>query len=339
MKKVVDESMFHGAVSVEQGDGWLRPWRLPFDRLDLFVAPEDSLANRACHSSGVRLRFETDSTRVGIEVQPMASEPGEPANRLDLTIDGELIDSLEVADRSTCVTFDGLKHGAKIVDVWLPQGGPIKVTGIVLDDDASCRTAEDSNPKWVTYGSSLTHCCAAHSPARTWPAIVARRKGFNLTSLGYGGNCCLEPMVAMMIRDLPADFISLKLGINCIGGALSPRTFAAAVTGLVQIIREKKPSTPIALISPIGYPPNETEPNVVGHTIEQMRHDIRDVHARLVARGDGNLHHFNGLDVFNLDEIARYAEDQCHPDGDGIEVMAENFIQRVIAKMPLPHPP
>ena len=119
-------------------------------------------------------------------------------------------------------------------------------------------------------------------------------------------------------------------------GALSARTFKAAVIGLVQIIREGHPDTPLALISPIGYPPHETAPNVVGYTIQGMRDDIEDAHDRLARRRDDKLFYFDGLDLFSLDEIARYAEDQCHPDADGIELMAEHFLDRIAARIPLP---
>ena len=101
---------------------------------------------------------------------------------------------------------------------------------------------------------------------------------------------------------------------------LEVENYRAAVIGLVEIIREGHPDIPLALISPIGYPPHETVPNMVGYTIQGMRDDIEDACDRLVRRGDGNLSYFDGLELFNLDEIARYAEDQCHPDADGIEV-------------------
>ena len=78
---------------------------------------------------------------------------------------------------------------------------------------------------------------------------------------------------------------------------------------------------------------------MVGYTIQGMRDDIEDACDRLVRRGDGNLSYFDGLELFNLDEIARYAEDQCHPDADGIELMAEHFLERIAARIPLPNEP
>ena len=99
------------------------------------------------------------------------------------------------------------------------------------------------------------------------------------------------------------------------------------------MFRGQHPTTPIALISPIGYPPHEVQPNIVGYTVEAMRRDIQDVTERLVGAGDTNLLYFDGLEVFDLSLIARYTEDQCHPDGDGIEVMAQNFDRAVMSHM------
>jgi len=330
----IDDAYVEGAVSLEHGDGWVQPWRLPFDRRDLFVSPQNVLLGQAQESSGVRLRFQTDSIRLGLAFLPLTTPPVNAAHAIDLTIDGTLIASRAVAQNDSEVLFEALPNGSKVVEVWLPQDSSIRLVSLSTDDDAVLSVASDERPKWVTYGSSLTHCRRAHSPARTWPAVVARREGWNLTSLGYGGNCCLEPLVGMMIRDLPADLISLKLGINAISGALSRRTFAAAVMGLVQIIREKHRDTPIALISPIAYPPNETQPNVVGVSIGDMRTDIEDVVHRLKKRGDEALYYVNGLDLFNVEEIARYSTDQCHPNGDGIEWMAEHFLARVRPRFP-----
>jgi lysophospholipase L1-like esterase len=94
---------------------------------------------------------------------------------------------------------------------------------------------------------------------------------------------------------------------------------------MVRTIRDLQPDTPIGLISPIGYPPHETEPNVVGYTISAMRRDLKEMHHRLAAAGDSNLLYFDGLEIFDTDLIEQYAEDQCHPNGDGIEVMADRF--------------
>lgn len=333
------DEFFEGVISVEHGDGWLKPWRLPHDRRRLFPSPDDGLLLRAEMASGARLRFETDSEQLRLRFLPLPAVQDVCAREvfyIDVALDGELLVSAPAAPGSEEATFDGLPPGPKVVDMWLLPDAPIAIRSLEIDDDATCRVVPDPRPRWITYGSSLTHCVRSNSPARSWPAIVARKHQLNLTCLGFGGQCHLDPMVARVIRDRPADLITLKLGINCISGSLSARTFPAAVMGLVSIIRERHTEIPIGLISPIGYPPHETTPNVVGYTIEGMRRDIEDVYERLVEAGDENLTYVNGLEVFNLDLIAQYTQDQCHPNGDGIEIMAENFDKAVMSRLPIP---
>ncbi|HJP30593.1 MAG TPA: SGNH/GDSL hydrolase family protein [Candidatus Latescibacteria bacterium] len=330
---LVDE-LFQGHIELQRGKGWVKPWRLPHSRRALYPSPDEGLLARAETTSGVRLRSATTSTQLRLRFLPLPDS--EPAARregfhFDLTIDGDLVVSVSVAPGGEEAVFENLPAGDKVVEIWLSQEIPVSLTA--LEGDAPCHPVADDRPRWVTYGSSLTHCVRAHSPARTWPALVARRRGLHLTSLGFGGQCHLDAMVGTVVGDLPADYITLKLGINTIGGSLSARTYPAAVVGLVHIIRQQHPDTPMALVSPIGYPPHETEPSPVGYTISGQRRDMEDVFRRLQSLGDTNLIYVDGLEVFNLELIERYTEDQCHPDGDGIEVQADNFDRAVMERL------
>ena len=315
----IDLAWFEGAVSVAPDEqGGLTPMRLPWAERALF--DPGLLGNAGC-ASGVRLRFATDAERVALAFAPMP-ESWATGHHFDATIDGELITSVPAPQGSESATLE-LPAGEKTVEIWLPQGTWVTLRGLAVNDGASCRTVPDDRPKWVTYGSSITHCVRAHSPARTWPALLARRHHLNLTSLGYGGQCHLETLMGLVIRDLPADFISLKLGINCIGGSLSPRTLPSQVVGLVRLIRERHPRTPIALISPIAYPPNETTPNMVGYTLQLMRDHIADAARRLIDAGDEHLLYVDGMTIFDETLLAQYSDDQCHPGPDGMFVQAD----------------
>ncbi len=331
----VREAYFEGAVSVEHGEGWMRPWRLPCDRLELFPSPGSDLVSRGRCASGVRLRVRTASRRLGLDFMPLNRTSWNHAHFLDLTLDNAIIATRGIPYGGEQVLFSDLPPGLKTLEIWLPHATPIEVQRLWVDAGCTIEAEADKRFRWVTYGSSLTHCARASGSARIWPAVVSRQMDWHLTSLGYGGNCCLEPMMALMLRDLSADLFTLKLGVNCINGALSPRTFPAAVIGLVSIIREKHPHTPIGLISPIAYPPRESTPNVLNYTLEGMRRDMEDVFQCLRGRGDEHLYYFNGLDLFSVDEIDIYAEDQCHPNGVGIELMGRNFLERIMPGLPV----
>lgn len=323
------EDLFEGAVSFERGDGWIKPWRLPLDQLRLFP-PDDGIVPHAETAAGVRLRFAVECPTVGLAVVA-TSEP----RIFDLTLDGKLVASAAAGAGQDTVLFPDLPAERKIVELWLPNVHPVAVRSLLIDDGAYVEAVPDDRPRWITYGSSISHCGAARSPARTWPAIVARLHNLNLTCLGYGGNCHLDPMVAMMIRELPADVISLKVGINIQGGlSLSPRTFRPALIGFIRIIRQKHPHTPIAVISPIISPPREQTPNALGLSLQAMREEIQDALQRLADCGDENLHYFSGLDVLGED-LVEYLPDDVHPNADGYEILGRNIADLVFKNIPL----
>jgi hypothetical protein len=145
----------------------------------------------------------------------------------------------------------------------------------------------------------------------------------------------MEPMLAMMIRDIPADVITLKLGINVHGnGSLNIRSFKAAAIGMVEIIREKHPTTPIGIISPIICPPREETPNHVELSLRDMRVELEDAVKRIVETDkDENLFYFTGLDLFGEDLVGPMLPDDLHPDGDGIEIMGEKAAELVLSKL------
>ena len=65
--------LFEGVVSLETGDGWIRPWRLPFEKVRLFP-PDASLPNPAGTPGGARLYLRTDAETIRIAAEPVADD-------------------------------------------------------------------------------------------------------------------------------------------------------------------------------------------------------------------------------------------------------------------------
>jgi hypothetical protein len=293
----VSAGFFEGHISLEPRGYGVTPWRLPHYEQGLYP-PKDGLIRHAQSPAGVRLRFRTDAPRLGLRV---ASNPAK--RQCDLVADGQLMETiaLDAGEEESWWTMQAPTASAH--EVWLDQCTVTTVREWLVPEGSSIEPAKDSRTRWVTYGSSISHCVDAHSPARTWPGVASRVCDLNLTRLGYRGNCHLEPMVARLIRDLPAEIITLKVGINVYGSrSLSIRTLKPALIGFVQIIREQHPMTAVAVLSPIASPPRERIPNAVGLTLE-INHD--------------------GLSILGEDLAQAYLHDKLHPNGDGYEYIGE----------------
>ena len=297
------------------------PWRIPHAERALFA---EELVDRAAMPAGVRLTFQSNTSSIGGQINS-AEERG----RIDLVIDGNLVGDVETVNK-TSFLFENLGSNPKNIELWLPQDSEFKISGLTLDDDAELSASQETGAKkWITYGSSITHCRSADSPTQTWPAIVARTRGYDLTCLGYGGQCHLDPMVARMIRDREADVISLCLGINIYGAAsLGERTFGPGILGFVQIVREKHPTTPIALLSPIYSPEREDTPNEVEFTLKKMREVVAASVETLRKNGDENITYIDGLNIFDSDN-AYLLPDGLHPNNEGYAIMAQNVLKHL----------
>ncbi len=214
-----------------------------------------------------------------------------------------------------------------------------------IDDHAAIDAPPSDRRRWVHYGSSISHCMEADHPTGTWPAVAARSAGLDLFSLGLAGQCQLDQFAARAIRDLPADVISVKLGINILNAdSMRERAFVPAVHGLLDTIRDGHRDVPIVVISPIICPvaeehPGPTLPNVEGRFDVVARSDellagaltlrrIRELLGVVVSQrrdaGDADLHYWDGLELFGPDDVDDLP-DGLHPNSAGYRRMGERF--------------
>lgn len=352
-----------GAVDLETVDGGVRPHRLALEHGHEF--PIETAFVEAM-TSGVRVVFDTDAEEIAVHCTPMRLSLGgeiRPAT-FELLVDGRCVSSaaaefghvveVDLADDSTELTIGGpgeivLRTAAddvRTVAIWLPQAAGVELHAISVPDGAEVRaSAPDDRPRWVHHGSSISHCMEADGPSHTWPAIAADRSGHHLTNLGVAGQCHVDQFAARTIRDLPAERISLKLGINVVNGdTMRERAFASAVHGFLDTVRDGHPRTPILVISPIICPVAESAPGPTvlgdGGTITVPDPDatptlgrlsvgrIRDVLAEIVDRrralGDDVLEYLDGRELFGPDDVDDLP-DGLHPNSVGYGRMGERF--------------
>lgn len=327
---VPGDTAWRGAVAWEERAGRHRAWRLLPERAERAHSPE--LIRHATMAAGVHAALRTDATEVRLDLTYDHDLP----SRLDVRVDGELAQRLEVTAGEVALRHR-LPEGSHDVEVWLPQVGQCWVGPLVLDGATTTAPLRTPPTRWVTYGSSITHGSAAFGPSETWPAIVARTLGWDLTCLGFGGQCHLDPIAWRTIAAQPVDVVSLCLGINVHGsGSYSARTFGAHVSEFVEQVRLAHPEATLAVISPIASPDREHAPNTVGLTLSEVRDTVHAA-VTLLQQQDPVLHLLDGRDVLGTDDV-HLLHDGLHPDGDGYRLMGSRLADRLGAAHALSHP-
>lgn len=311
---------FEGSISVEEKGNLVSPWRLEADRINYYPFLEE--VGHQC--AGVRLCFTTDSSLINFNFADHDYDI-----KFDLWIDGKLIEKCQLKQHETCLTYQDELQDWKKVELWMDQGQVIWFDSIEIDEKAEISKTEDNRTRWVHYGSSISQSHQASSPSDIWTGIVAQNHNWHLTNLGFSGNCKIEPMMGLLISKVPADIITLKLGINVTRGGLTTRTFSPNVIGFIRTIREKQPNTPILLISPIYSPPREGNeaPETVISLID-IRQSLQNIVTVCREYGDDHIHYIDGLKLFGPEEIS-YLPDEVHPSAEGQQILADHFMREL----------
>ncbi len=345
-------------------DGWVSFSRLPLWTWKQFGV--SGLHRWTRFPSGVRLRFRTEASTIALEVHVMpltiarvieepavarfdllvdgveaATVPAVRGGQLRLEMDGPLVTSEEfIRGEGEEITFANLKPGVKEIEIWLPAGALVEIRDISADSEILPPTPSQKK-KWVHYGSSISQCAETERPLDIWSVHASRLLGLDIRNLGLAGECHIDGFVARTIADTPADFISLKLGINVVNGdSMRERSFIPAVHNFLDTIREKKPTTPILIISPIVCPFHEVNPGptLIGDAgFTSMERPtplaagalnlpkIRAILEKIVTeREDAHLYFMNGLELFNEGDLGMMP-DLLHPNSAGYRLMGERF--------------
>ncbi|MEV6282142.1 GDSL-type esterase/lipase family protein [Kribbella sp. NPDC051770] len=308
-------------------DGWATFWRLdPREQSNGLHdwhgrpdRPGHRLWSRAATPAGVRASWKTSATEIRLELRT-ALDIYTKLAPVDFLIDGQLHHrrELTIGEQEIIVQLPGAQAE---LTVWLPQAGTIAVRTVTFTGEAT--PTPPTGPRWITYGSSITQCTGAYGPSETWPALVARRHGWDLTAMGFAGECHLDPIAARTIRDTPARLISLCLGINIYGGAtFSGRTLPGQVESFLRTVRDGHPHTPLVVITPLVAPEHEGKPNEVGLTLDDVRACV-ELGARSLA--DPDLQLIDGRTILTPEEARSLYADDLHPGPDGYRLIADRL--------------
>lgn len=355
------ERCLRGIAEVSRGKRGLKIHRLP-SKFAMHHDVDPLTQKVADQATGARLTLRTEATHIEVVYRAILDATADgsyvsPPSTVTLT-SGDLEASIADSNGDRRIwdgpIMAGIQEGAnsvatfelptvaepRLVDIWLPHNCEIEL--IALRANATVEPAETELPRWVHYGSSISHSMEATEPTGVWPAVAARKLGLDLFNLGLAGSANIEQFAARTIAELPADLITLKLGINPVNGRnMTRRTFVPAVHSFLDTVRASHPNTPIHVISPIyceGHEetPGPTSPGQDGKAIGTATptHDwVQDLTLKLIRedlkiiverRGEANLYYLDGLELFSKAD-AHLMPDGLHPDAEGYRLIGERF--------------
>lgn len=359
--------LVEGVAELEPVERGLRPHRLP--RAVRERDADGQLMLMQAQPSGGRIRVMTTARRIELIVHAtrVAYKLMErPRGAIDVVVDGTPFGTFTLADGDFTeldlatgaatttpgnpdrIVVEALPAGPKVVEFWLPHNEAVDLLG--LRSDAPLAPARQAGPVWVHHGSSISQGSNATHPSGIWPLVAARNANARLNNLSFGGSALVDPFVARIIRDTPADLISVKLGINVVNlDSMRLRSFVPAVHGFLDTIREGHPHTPLLLISPVYCGIHEDSPgpgsidvSTLGTgtvkfiatgtpgdtaqgrlTLRVIRDALREIAA---ARHDDQLHFLDGLQLYGASDAERHPlPDALHPDTKTHRLMGTRF--------------
>jgi len=302
-----------------------------FARMNEIAAEKVSVGvkNRGARSAGVRIRFKTDSKRLGIRADlsttfHAGSLTSISALGFDIYSGNKFIKSVFPDDPAVkpSVVYEqvvSLEGDMSDITVYLPYNAAVNSLFFALDNDATILPADgykDILPI-VFYGSSITHGMCVSRPGITFTAKIGRNLNMDYRNLGFSGVARGEEAMADYLASLKKSVIVCEYDHN----EPSAEELSKRHLPFYKRIRETDKDTPILFISR----PDEGDAEEARKRMEI----VEATYKHALENGDKNVYFIDGLTLFP-DEI-RYdcTVDTVHPNDLGAHMIAEELSKKL----------
>lgn len=294
----------------------------------------------AHNTSGVRLRFRTDSRHVGIDATTgtykLAPSPPTALIGMDLYSEGRYLGSA-LPDETGSLKKEWIvatEPAMRDIEIYFPIGSQPVVHGITLDAGSKMEPARPyGQPKPVVYyGSSITQGAQASNPGITFPCILGRWLDTDFIDLGFAGNGLGEPALASACAEIDASVFVVDYWANP-----SPDVYKKNFPGFIRILREKHPDTPIIVTGPYYNPSEVYGSRMGGYQIEKRRM-IPELVKAVQDAGDKNITYIDGWDFVSPD-TADALSDGRHVNSYGMFLYARGLEPHLRKALNLPPGP
>lgn len=293
------------------------------------------------HTSGGRIRFRTDSTRILLRsILPKITKfnhmPKTGVSCFDLYLDGEyyevfkhgMLSGLTPDEDKPENVYDSnitLKD-KKMRDILInfPLYNRVDDVFIGLDEDAVIEASPEYSitKPIVFYGSSITQGGCASHPGNCYANMLSRQFDADMINLGFSSGAKGEPIMAEYLANLEMSVLVYDYDHN----AGSAEHLWNTHENMFKIIREKQPNLPIIMI---------TAADRYFGTIPERKEAIRATYDHAVAAGDKNVYFIDGDDIYAPVGRGYCTVDYAHPNDLGFYMMAQSVgkvLKEIFAK-------
>lgn len=303
--------------------------RKRFMRMDGDVAEKanDGVAFLATQTSGGRIRFSTDSSKIGISVSyssldmmphmPLTGSCGFALLRkIDNKYETVHIYHPQPEDKEGYSVEATVKTSGKQEYVlFFPLYNNVTNLVIHLDNTANLYEPEkyrDIKPI-LYYGASIDQGGCATRTDSSYPAILSKWNDIDFINLGFSGSCKGEQVMAEYLTGIDCSLCFIAYD----GNAPTVEFLEETHFRFYQTYRKAKKDVPVVFMS---IPSFENYPDT-----QRRREVIRESYEKAKASGDNNVYFIDGETLYGDRDREICTVDGVHPNELGFYRIAEGI--------------
>ncbi|MBN2864277.1 MAG: hypothetical protein JXN62_14005 [Bacteroidales bacterium] len=284
------------------------------------IARIPRLDHLAGNTSGIRVRFETDSRTIRIvatlgEVVGYVHMPVSSSSGFDVYVNGIFLNNIRPEMNS--ISIDGTieiggENSIKLIDIYFPLYNSVSDFYFELDKGALKRIPVEDKAPVLFYGSSITQGACASRPGNSYANMVGRMVDTPIINLGFSGNARGDLEIAEYISTLDISALVYDYDHNAPDTAFLEKTHEP----FFRVIRIAKPDLPVIMMSRPGY----EKWSDIARCNTQV---VMTTYLNALSKGDKNVYFIDGKTLFGTQNRDACSVDGTHPNDIGFLRMAE----------------
>lgn len=320
-----------GAECVTCEEGVFRFYRFTQQQMELYKNRGESNYEKCFHTSGVKLRFRTDSRTLGLdiltdnvvsrhyfafEVFANGRKVGDLRNFRDEELTGDYA-QIKLEHKPLSGSF-ALGEGEKEVCIYLPWSCSGIIRSLSLDAESKVEPVKHSK-KLLTFGDSITHGYDARYPSNKYITRLAEALDAEEFNKAIGGEVFF-PKLAAAQENITPDYVVVAYGTNDWRKS-TKEAFVTDSRAFYNILSEKYPTARIFALTPVWR--KERDLIMPAGTFEDAKRYITEA-----VEGLDNVTLISGYDLIPQD-TSLFADLRLHPADAGFDHYFRNLYKKI----------